>query len=640
MNYSIYRSMNSTFYVILISAILSILFAIKAFAKTTDNPDYYKNKFNEELLKGVLKGAGFSNKDALLATQSFKKVYPPERLTDSSYLILPFVDTRMNTFAISIDGIEAVLITKIKNKFKTFITSSNYAHKFVEKGIGEINENSSLIEIETHLQDAIKTDSKFSEEKITFAKGDTLLNFLYVPGSKRKEISSAIKAFSLYFDPEKIKIKTKGKIIRTNKGKILGFYLVLSQRKSILTYLSPTGYETVLASKKRVEEALYNNIKSYFAKFKLLNSTRISLLNDPQLEKIKIKIKKGSNLFNSLKKENIYPVEIGNLLNSLKNIYNPKVIRPEQEILVAFKDNKFFGISIEVNELREVQVIKTEQGFKEYIFKKPVKKIFLFKNIKIKSNLYVDSLSIDLPQEILIDMVRLLSYSIDFQRDIRKSNSFYVYYEFLQNYNGQNIIPGNIIYAEAKLEKKSIEMFRYEAENNDIKYFNSKGESIRKTLMKTPIDGARLSSRFGKRMHPVLGYSKMHKGVDFAAKRGTPIYAAGDGIIERANVYGGYGKYIRIRHNSEYKTAYAHLHKFAKKIKKGINVKQGQIIGYVGSTGRSTGPHLHYEILRNKKQINPQTLKLPEGKKLDESEMQEFIKVKQNILKKIENYLN
>ena len=129
----------------------------------------------------------------------------------------------------------------------------------------------------------------------------------------------------------------------------------------------------------------------------------------------------------------------------------------------------------------------------------------------------------------------------------------------------------------------------------------------------------------------------MHKGVDFAAKTGTPIYAAGDGVIERANVYGGYGKYIRIRHNSQYKTAYAHLYKFAKSIKKGKTVKQGQIIGYVGSTGRSTGPHLHYEILFNNKQINPQKLNLTRRKKIKKEELEEFIKIKENILEQVNN---
>ena len=594
MNYNIFKLINLIFNTILLIFILSTLLVRNASSDSKVSLDYnYKNKFNEELLKGVLRGAGFNFKDSLLAIQSFKQAYPPERLTASSYLILPFVDTRVNAFAVSIDGKEAVLITKIKNKFKTFITSSKYAHNFVEKGLDDVIDNRNLLEIETPIQEEIKTNTNFVDEEIIFEKGDTLLNFLYVPGSKRKEISSAIKSFSVHFDPVKIKTRTKGKIIRTNEGKILGFYLILSANKSILTYLSPAGYESIMVSKKLVDIALNKNINSYLTNYRVFNSTRISLLNDPQLEKKRIKIKKGSNLFDSLKKENIHPVKIGNLINSLKNIYNPKIIRPGQEISLAFKDKIFFGLSIEVNQLREVQVIRTESGFKEYIFKKPVKKIYLFKKIEIKSSLYVDSLKVGLPQEVLIDMVRLFSYSIDFQRDIRKSNSFYVYYEFLQNYKGDLIMPGNIIYALAKLEKSSIDMFRYVSENNEHKYFNYDGGSIRKTLMKTPIDGARLSSGFGKRMHPVLGYSKMHKGVDFAAKRGAPVYAAGDGVVERANIYGGYGKYIRIRHNSQYKTAYAHLYKFAKKIKKNINVKQGQIIGYVGSTGRSTGPHLH-----------------------------------------------
>ena len=376
-----------------------------------------------------------------------------------------------------------------------------------------------------------------------------------------------------------------------------------------------------------IEDSFQNNIKS--------NSTRISLLNAPQFKKKKIKITKGSNLFNALIKEGVNSKKIGNLLNSLNKIYNPKRIRPEQEIIIAFERDKFYGLSIEVNELREIQIIDTPFGFKEYIFKKPVKKIFVLKEITIKNSLYVDSLKVNLPQEILIDMVRLFSSSIDFQRDIRRENLFIVYYEFLLNYKGEKIMPGNIIFANAKLEKNSIEMFRYESSKGGHKYFNSKGESIRKTLMKTPIDGARLSSRFGKRRHPVLGFTKMHKGVDFAAKTGTPIYAAGDGVIERANIYGGYGKYIRIRHNSEYKTAYAHLHKFSKNIKKGKTVKQGQVIGYVGSTGRSTGPHLHYEILLNNKQINPQKLKLPEARKLEKEELDDFIITKENILKKI-----
>ncbi len=595
----------------------------------------YKSKFNEEILKGVLRGAGLSLEDAFLATKSFKMAYPPEMLTESSYLILPFAEGNLDSFAINIDGIDAVLIIKVKNQFKTYITSTQYAHKVVKKGLGGLIDNKNLLEIETHFQEEINNNTNLIEEEITFKNRDTLLDFLYVPRSKRKEISSAIKSFSSKFDPSKIKLGTKGRIIRTNDGKTIGFYLVKSKSKSVLTYLSATGYETQIVATKKVDNIINEYIEDSFQNNIKSNSTRISLLNSPQLKKKKIRITKGSNLFNALIKEGVNSKKIGNLLNRLNKIYNPKRIRPEQEIIIAFERDKLYGLSIEVNELREIQIIDTPYGFKEYIFKKPVKKIFVLKEITIKNSLYVDSLKANLPQEILIDMVRLFSYSIDFQRDIRRENLFIVYYEFLLNYKGEKIMPGNIIYANAKLEKNSIEMFRYESSKGGHKYFNSKGESIRKTLMKTPIDGARLSSRFGKRRHPVLGFTKMHKGVDFAAKTGTPIYAAGDGVIERANIYGGYGKYVRIRHNSQYKTAYAHLHKFSKSIKKGKTVKQGQVIGYVGSTGRSTGPHLHYEIILNNKQINPQKLKLPEARKLEKEELDEFIITKENILKKI-----
>ena len=176
-------------------------------------------------------------------------------------------------------------------------------------------------------------------------------------------------------------------------------------------------------------------------------------------------------------------------------------------------------------------------------------------------------------------------------------------------------------------------MYLFDNNEKEVEFYDSEGKSIRKTLMKTPIDGARLSSGFGKRMHPILGYNKMHKGIDFAAKRGTPIYAAGDGIIERANFYGAYGRYIRIRHNSQYKTAYAHLSKFARGVKRNFKVRQGQVIGYVGTSGRSTGPHLHYEVIFNKKQINPNKLIMPEVKALNKNEMIYFNKQKEQIRK-------
>ena len=641
MNFNLYKIIKQVLIKSFLIAVLLFFQADNTFSNLLEKKSHNNDEqFNEDLFKEILKGAGFNSEDSFLAVQSFKRAFPPERLTESSYIILPFIDKSMNAFAVSIDGSEAVLVKKINGKFRTFITSSRYAHKILEQGFDEVANNENLLEIENNFKNKVKINPTLSEEEITFKKGDSLINILYSPNSNRNQISKIVEAFGVYFNPKKIKINTKGKVVRINKSKILGFYIMLSSKNSILAYISPNGYKAIKVSTKFVDKKLYEKINSYLRINEEINQTSISLLNDPELKKKEIKIDKGSNLFEVLKREKVPQRKIGSLLNSLKNIYNPKMIRPEQEISLAFKNEDFFGMSIEINYLKEIQVIKTNDGFKEYVYKRPFKKILLFKKIEIKKSLYVDSLDVGLPLEILIDMVKLFSYSIDFQRDIRKSNNFYVYYEFLKNYKGDMIMPGNIIYALAELKNSSTEMFRYEGKSNEHKYFDFEGKSIRKTLMKTPIDGARLSSGFGKRMHPVLGYSKMHKGVDFAAKKGTPVYAAGDGIIERANNYGAYGKYIRIRHNSEYKTAYAHLNKFARKVKKGFSVKQGQTIGYVGSTGRSTGPHLHYEIILNGNQINPQKLKLPEKKKIDKAELQDFKLERDNILSKISEYIN
>ena len=192
--------------------------------------------------------------------------YPPEMLTESSYLILPFAEGKPDSFAININGTDAVLIKKINNNFKTFITSTKYAHKVIEKDAKYFLNNENLLEIETHFQEEVGNDSNLIDEDITFSKGDTLLDFLYVPGSKRKEISSAIKSFSSQFDPAKIKLGTKGKIIRTNEGKILGFYLMKSKHKSVLTYLSAAGYETITASSRKVDDIIYKNLETTFQK--------------------------------------------------------------------------------------------------------------------------------------------------------------------------------------------------------------------------------------------------------------------------------------------------------------------------------------------------------------------------------------
>ncbi len=230
------------------------------------------------------------------------------------------------------------------------------------------------------------------------------------------------------------------------------------------------------------------------------------------------------------------------------------------------------------------------------------------------------------PTPVMIELIHAFSYDVDFQREVRKADNFELLYESHYDAGGNLAKTGAVIYAALTLSGRQLELYRFMPKSGLTDYFDAQGQSVRKALLRTPVDGARVSSRFGMRKHPILGYSKMHQGVDFAAPRGTPVFAAGDGVIAQSGRNGGYGKYVRIRHTSNYHTAYAHLQKFAKGQKSGQRVKQGDIIGYVGSTGRSTGPHLHYEVLKNGRQVNPTELKLPKGEKLRGADLKAFVK--------------
>ena len=246
----------------------------------------------------------------------------------------------------------------------------------------------------------------------------------------------------------------------------------------------------------------------------------------------------------------------------------------------------------------------------------------------IKTSLYGSAALAGIPQQIVAEIIRIYSWDIDFQRDLRRGDKIEVMYQTYETEDGEFARYGDILYANLSVRGKDMPIYRYEMNNGSVDFFQPNGMSIRKTLMKTPVDGARISSGFGMRRHPVLGYNKMHKGVDFSAPTGTPIYAAGDGTVEYAGRNGGYGNYIRLRHNSKLKTAYAHLHKFKRGLKSGMRVEQGEVIGYVGTTGRSTGPHLHYEVLMAGRQVNPRSVDVPTGEQLNGKELERFKSIK------------
>ena len=249
--------------------------------------------------------------------------------------------------------------------------------------------------------------------------------------------------------------------------------------------------------------------------------------------------------------------------------------------------------------------------------------------------MYNSAINLGINANVIIEFARLYGFQVDFQRDIWKEDSFQIIYEEFINENNEIVDTGEIIFANLNLQNTDLQLYRFEYNKNKIDFFDENGKSIKKTLMKTPINGARLSSSYGKRKHPILGYTKMHTGTDFAAPTGTPIMASGDGKVTKAGWCGGGGNCVKIKHNSTYQTVYAHMSKFGRGIKKGVRVKQGQIIGYVGSTGMSTGPHLHYEVIENGKKVNSQKLKLPSGKVLKGEERKRFevSKIKIDVLK-------
>jgi len=351
-----------------------------------------------------------------------------------------------------------------------------------------------------------------------------------------------------------------------------------------------------------------------------------------------IKVVAGDSLQKILLKEKISKEEVNKIYQKTKGIVDLTKIRRGQTITVIFriKQNKpsISRITFQVDELSTAYIYfsnKTDD-YEVRLNQKNLEKVnFLAKGV-IANSLFASAQKIDVDAEVIVEFARIFGFEIDFQRDIRKNDEFQIFYERFEDDEGENFKNGNILFAYLKNSGRKIKLYRYKDSKNNIGYYTPDGKSIEKALMKTPINGARLSSGYGMRKHPILGYNKLHQGTDFAARRGTPIMASGSGTVERASWFGAYGKYVRIRHNSTYKTAYAHLSKFGRNIKAGKKVRQGQIIGYVGSTGRSTGPHLHYEVLVNNKRINSQRLKLPSGKKLSKNEMENFNLEKKRII--------
>ena len=362
---------------------------------------------------------------------------------------------------------------------------------------------------------------------------------------------------------------------------------------------------------KSLKEFFFNKIKSRFTN-------------------INYEIKKGDSIQKILKKFRVKNNEIQKIISEYKKHRNPNQLLTGNQINITLRENdngessSILKLFVPITKSTSIEIKRNEED--EIVSNKIITQLFKKKVLAdnvIKNSLYASAIEANVNAETVIEFARIFGFEIDFQRDIRKEDYFKIVYEKFHDENGEYIKSGPIIFAHMSVNGREITLYKY-GNDKDYGYFDIDGKSVEKALMKTPINGARLSSPFGMRKHPKLGYNKKHMGTDFAAPTGTPVMASGSGTVTRAKWCGGGGNCVKIKHNSTYETVYAHLSKFAKGIKAGKKVKQGQIIGYVGSTGMSTGPHLHYEVIINGKKVNSQTLKLPSGKVLKNEERKLF----------------
>jgi len=425
-------------------------------------------------------------------------------------------------------------------------------------------------------------------------------------------------------------IFSSNKIIKIIKKNIEITFLFLL----LLITISSTS---IYNKKKVLIDENYKNLINNIYFQKSINQIFDNLV--PRYKNIDHKISSGETFDKILNNYSIPNEEINQIKKKLNSDYNINNLQPNLEIKITIdqsNNKKITSFLFPVSRTEKIQLTRNLDNnlFEKKIIITNLNKKIVFKEGKITQSLYKTAIDLKVQPNVIIEFARIYGFQVDFQRDIRKNDNFQIMYEVFEDDDGKIFETGNIIFADLKLSGKNNALYYFEKKGSEGHY-DENGKSVEKALMKTPINGARLSSAFGMRKHPIDGFNKMHRGTDFAAPMGTPIMASGSGLITRARWCGGGGNCIKIKHNSTYETIYAHMKNFARGIKEGIRVKQGQIIGYVGSTGKSTGPHLHYEVVVNGKKVNSQKLKLPSGKTLKgkEREIFEVEKIKLDVLK-------
>lgn len=344
-----------------------------------------------------------------------------------------------------------------------------------------------------------------------------------------------------------------------------------------------------------------------------------------------IEVKKGDTVSDLLVTAGAQNKDALDVVSAMKPVFNYRHIKPGHRFSLTFDKNiqnggpELVRVAFRPEVEYDIVVDKKQNEWSSRKIQRTLSTVHTYAGGTIKDSLYMSGQEQDIPDAVMAELIRIYSFTIDFQREVRAGDQYEIMYEKILDETGRPVKNGEILYTSLTLSGKKMALYRYTPADTKITdYFESNGQSVKRALLRTPVDGARVSSGFGSRRHPILGYTRMHKGIDFAARSGTPIRAAGNGVVESQGWNGGYGRYVRIRHNNGYATAYAHMKGYGKGITKGARVKQGQIIGYVGTSGQSTGAHLHYEVLQHGKQVNPRHVKMPAGRRLAGAEVKRF----------------
>ena len=583
---------------------------------------------------------GASRVEADKAIKALSRLFNPRKLQIGQEVTATFGEN-MRLLGLSVavgDGEVAALLFDGKDfeplrtnaaQREQFLAAAVAASKATAPGIAPAEEQGPLVGFDHFAQSLIIT------------RGDTLIDVAVELGASQGEAFEATKALNAIFNARNLKIgqvvtATFGRTTPEGPPRLLAFSVAVSANAEAAAFLSESGRYSSRQMTKAESEALVAELAVPAAAV-APRPAPPAPPPPPSFDWVAtidhtVTVHPGDTLMEAVLSAGATPNEAHEAIQALTKIFDPRRLMVGQDIRMTFADEDVAGpgpqllaVNVAVDVDRELAAIRSESGgFAPFEIIKELDRQYAKASGTIDNSLFLAAERAGVPNNTLMELIRIYSWDVDFQRDIREGDHFEVFFEILYDEDGNPVKEGNILYAQLTLSGIALPLYRYEDADGIIDFYNGAGHSVRKALLRTPVDGARLSSGFGMRRHPIALYSRMHQGIDFAAPTGTPIKAAGDGVIESAGRNGGYGNYIRIRHNSEHKTAYAHMSRFASGIRVGTRVRQGQTIGYVGSTGASTGPHLHYEVMVNNAHVNPMTLKLPTGRRLEGPDLAVF----------------